>query len=294
MKQVIFIKVIFLDIDGVLNTAETYDRIEEEYQKTGIEKIEIDEFRLKYLKKIITETGAIVVLSSSWIKYFEKKDRKISILHRKGIELAQILASNGIYLTDMLTNVDNRQEAIKLWINNHKYVESFIILDDDSYGLIDFINNGLIKTSNTKDGEMVKDMSQYTGLCEHHIEQAINLLNNKKEKNMEIYNKLVRDNIDEIINNNGKGEKAFVRILNNSEYKQELLKKLHEEFNELLEALNMGNKDNIIEESSDLIEVIRAINNDNLEEILIKMEEKRAKKGGFAKRKYLEKVEKIK
>ena len=110
---------------------------------------------------------------------------------------------------------------------------------------------------------------------------------------MEIYNKLVRDNIDEIINNNGKGEKAIVRILNNSEYKQELLKKLHEEFNELLEAINSGIKDNIIEESSDLIEVIRAINNDNLEEILIKMKEKRNKKGGFAKRKYLEKVEKI-
>lgn len=111
---------------------------------------------------------------------------------------------------------------------------------------------------------------------------------------MEIYNKLVRDNIDEIINNNGKGEKAIVRILNNSEYKQELLKKLHEEFNELLEALNTENKDNIIEESSDLIEVIRAINNDNLEEILIKMEEKRAKKGGFIKKKISRKSRKDK
>lgn len=93
-------KVIFLDIDGVLNTAETYDRIEEEYQKTGIKKIEIDEFRLKYLKRIIDETGAYVVLSSSWIKYFEKKDRKINIIHKKGIELVQILANNGIYLSD--------------------------------------------------------------------------------------------------------------------------------------------------------------------------------------------------
>ena len=136
-------------------------------------------------------------------------------------------------------------------------------------------------------------MNQYTGLCEYHIQEAINLLNNKKEKTMQIYNKLVRDNIDDIINTNGKNEQAFVRILNNEEYKQELLKKLHEEFNELLEALNSGIKDNIIEESSDLIEVIRAINDDNLEEILLKMEEKRNQKGGFVKRKYLEKVEKI-
>ena len=42
---------------------------------------------------------------------------------------------------------------------------------------------------------------------------------------MQIYNKLVRDKIDEIINNNGK-EEAIIRILSDDEYKLELLKKL--------------------------------------------------------------------
>lgn len=107
---------------------------------------------------------------------------------------------------------------------------------------------------------------------------------------MQIYNKLVRDKIDEIINNNGKNEEAVIRILSDEEYKLELLKKLKEEFNELTEAINSGINKDILEESADLIEVIRAINNDNLDIVLQKLEEKREKRGGFAKRKYLEAV----
>ena len=108
---------------------------------------------------------------------------------------------------------------------------------------------------------------------------------------MQVYNKLVRDNIDEIINNNGKNEIAITRILKDDEYKIELLKKLNEEFNELVNAIDSGIKEDIIEESADLIEVIRALNEDNLELVMQKVEDKRNKKGGFVKRKYLEYVE---
>ena len=111
---------------------------------------------------------------------------------------------------------------------------------------------------------------------------------------MEVYNKLVRDNIADIINNNGKGEIAITKTLEEQEYKKELLKKLQEEFLELIEAVTDGIKENIIEESADLIEVIRALNQDDLDNVLSKLEEKRNKKGGFTKRLYLEKVIKVK
>ena len=107
---------------------------------------------------------------------------------------------------------------------------------------------------------------------------------------MEVYNKLIRDNIDEIINNNGEDELAVTRILSDEEYQIELLKKLEEEFNELKEAICSGISDDIIEESADLIEVIRAINRDNLQLVLSRLEDKRNKKGGFVKKKYLEVV----
>lgn len=110
---------------------------------------------------------------------------------------------------------------------------------------------------------------------------------------MEIYNKLVRDNIDTIINNNGKNELAVTRILSDDEYKIELLKKLDEELMELKEALLNGNIEDITEESADLIEVIRALNGNNLELVMQKLEDKKRKKGGFTKKKYLEVVKKI-
>lgn len=109
---------------------------------------------------------------------------------------------------------------------------------------------------------------------------------------MEIYNKLVRDNIDTIINNNGKNELAVTRILSDDEYKVELLKKLDEELKELNEAVLSGNREDITEESADLIEVIRALNKDNLELVMQELESKRKKKGGFTKKKYLEVVKK--
>lgn len=55
-------KVIFLDIDGVLNSDEYIDRAK---NVQGIERhIDID--KVKLLKKAIDETGAKTVLTSSW------------------------------------------------------------------------------------------------------------------------------------------------------------------------------------------------------------------------------------
>lgn len=102
---------------------------------------------------------------------------------------------------------------------------------------------------------------------------------------MKIYNKLVRDNIRDIMIKNG--AKPITRILNDKEYLEELNKKLLEEVKEYLESGE-------IEELADVEEVILAIlktkglTKDNLEEIrLIKSK----KRGSFSKRIFLEKEE---
>lgn len=66
-------KVIFLDIDGVLNTARTFRRQHKIWKETGERGLEIDEFRVFYLQKIVEQTGAIIVLSSSWRNFLLKK-----------------------------------------------------------------------------------------------------------------------------------------------------------------------------------------------------------------------------
>lgn len=102
-----------------------------------------------------------------------------------------------------------------------------------------------------------------------------------------IYNKLVRDNIPDIINNDN--ELAITRVLTDDEYRKELYKKLLEESNEVIEA-----KDNeILEELADVLEIIESIaklENKSLNDVIDKACEKREKRGGFQKRIYLEKT----
>lgn len=100
-----------------------------------------------------------------------------------------------------------------------------------------------------------------------------------------IFNKLVRDKIPEIIQQDGKI--AVTRILNDNEYKIELMKKLLEECNEVL---NSSDSSSLIEELADVLEVIRSIalnENCSFSELLEIAKEKENDRGGFNKRIYL-------
>ena len=103
-----------------------------------------------------------------------------------------------------------------------------------------------------------------------------------------IYNKLVRDNIPEIIKSN-KGE-PYTRVLNEEEYKEELEKKILEECNEVIHAKESNDR---VEELADVMEIIyslASLENKKLHEVEEVMIDKRKKRGGFEKRIYLEKV----
>lgn len=101
---------------------------------------------------------------------------------------------------------------------------------------------------------------------------------------MRIYNKLVRDNIPEIIKN--QGETPYVSVLDDKQYNVKLRKKLKEEVREYLVSEE-------IEELADIIEVIEALakhKGSSFEEVL-EIKEKKAKKNGkFEKRIFLQKV----
>ena len=103
------------------------------------------------------------------------------------------------------------------------------------------------------------------------------------------YNKLVRDRIPEIIE--GNGEEPITRILNDEEYRSELIKKLNEEYDEVVNASG----EDIIEELADMLEVMESIanlQNKTLDNIIIEKEKKKKKRGGFSKKIFLEGVKK--
>lgn len=102
-----------------------------------------------------------------------------------------------------------------------------------------------------------------------------------------VYNKLVRDNIPMIIE--AKEETPITRVLEDDEYKNELEKKLKEEYEEVLVA---SDKDRI-EELADMLEVIKylaKVEGSSLEEVIRVAKEKSIKRGSFEKRIFLEKV----
>jgi predicted house-cleaning noncanonical NTP pyrophosphatase (MazG superfamily) len=107
----------------------------------------------------------------------------------------------------------------------------------------------------------------------------------RRIKMTQIYNKLVRDRIPEIILSHD--EKPITRILDDEEYKRMLDDKLLEEVKEYL-------TDDTAEELADILEVIRSIcetKNLSFDQLLEMMEHKKEKRGGFDNKIFLIEVE---
>jgi hypothetical protein len=154
------LKILFLDIDGVLNSEKYFkEHIEEiKSQSTFITRCcsELDPEMVCRVKRIVDSTGCSVVISSTW-----------RILHSIE-EIKQMLAARGwdncpiIDVTPRnLGRSMKRGDEIKFWLDQHPEVTKFVCLDDDS----DFYSNqNLVKTT-WKEG--IKDS---------HIEAAISIL----------------------------------------------------------------------------------------------------------------------
>jgi len=125
-------KIIFLDIDGVLNSVESC----KDHQDKGIFDDVPHRTHISCLNKIIEATNAKVVISSVWRKSASSLHilRLLSVLGFKG----NVIGSTPI-IDDFRGNEIqawiNRFENNKDWINKNEgleKLESFVILDDDS------------------------------------------------------------------------------------------------------------------------------------------------------------------
>ena len=98
---------------------------------------------------------------------------------------------------------------------------------------------------------------------------------------MTVYNKLVRDQIPEIIKKGG--EKPNIRILDTEEYLRQLEEKLDEEVGEY-------HRDKNAEELADILEVVFALADAigcSKEELMEAYRKKHEARGGFQKRYFL-------
>lgn len=117
-------KIIFLDIDGVLNYYDCWLRSENQNTQDVW-----DEDCVNELNRIINETGAKVVISSTW-RLYPELDQLIE--NDIGIKEGAIIGKTKDYLPIIRSEGTCRGDEIQDWLDNtDEVIESFVILDDD-------------------------------------------------------------------------------------------------------------------------------------------------------------------
>lgn len=157
-------KVIFLDIDGVLNSR--YYDLKRDWNK----QTNIDETRLPLLKEIVDKTGAKIVLSSTWRVHWNKEPEKCDVDVKY---INKIFAKFGLEIYDKTPDIGDyaeRHDEIKTWLDSSKdIIENFVKLDDYRYGWKGLSEN-FVKT----------DQNFGLGLDEEHVDKAIKILSSDK------------------------------------------------------------------------------------------------------------------
>ena len=155
-------KVIFLDIDGVLNCVETKEKCKA--------YVGIDDKMVSWLKRIVEATGAQIVLSSSWKHDWEPINKEAQ--NEFGFYVDRALKKHSLTAIDKTyeSNSEHRGEGIIQWVRTHE-VDSFIILDDEWYDFKELgLQSRVIKT---------EFYDENGGLTDDHVELAIELLNSE-------------------------------------------------------------------------------------------------------------------
>lgn len=145
-------KILFLDFDGVITTPES--------------RWKIDETKVKLVNRIVSETGAKIVVTSSWKLGYRIVDNFKEEINRKypNAEWIKPLVDNIYGITDSMGSW--RGDEIHRWLED-KDVESYVIIDDDS----DFREDQLFNFVQT---------DTYEGITEREVKLCIDILNGKK------------------------------------------------------------------------------------------------------------------
>ena len=157
------LKLIFLDIDGVLNGSSTKERIER--------YVGVDSNKLSLLKQILDATNAKIVLVSTWKEYWYKEPQRKKKQDFLANYLDKRMSEFNLKISDKTDNyyMVNRGEGIKEYIANLKHlgieVSNYIIIDDE---IFDYLSTKMTK-------KLVRT-SFKNGLQEKHVKKAIAML----------------------------------------------------------------------------------------------------------------------
>lgn len=161
-------RVIFLDIDGVLNSNFGNDQPQKEISDGTF----VDEEKIELFALLVKKTNAKIILHSGWRFWF---DSKFKPLCKEAENLSELLNKNGLQIdgfTPDLTTEEIRKtkkfslvkaDEILSWLNVHENITEWVVLDD-----LD-LHNAQIKQHQVKPDPTV-------GLTSENIRQAEEIL----------------------------------------------------------------------------------------------------------------------
>lgn len=153
-------KIIFLDIDGVLNYTEWYVSERNPGNING-EEGELDPLCINRIINICNKTGAKVVISSDWrLSWYGTQMR----LARMGLDENYVIDKTPERMWFNIPNFDRSRGAeINDWLDMHPECETYVIIDDRT----DFKDN---------QQSFFIHINPYVGLTDEDMNKAIKLL----------------------------------------------------------------------------------------------------------------------
>jgi hypothetical protein len=218
------IKIIFLDVDGVLNGATVIDyTIYKIFYRLGLLKLHRKIFRYPYgvheekvrrLGKIVKETGAVCVMTSTWRGAYFSEDttgRMTDI-----IKLKELMKKYHIDVIDKTGRDKEGRRGVEIidWLVKHQdeyeYL-SYCILDDENHDFNTFKDAFVLTTNNPylSNGQYARSCHIFDadGLRRMHVKKAIKILNDIHSDPMAYYKKKYRE-----------GETSMYSMLVDEEY----------------------------------------------------------------------------
>ena len=128
-------RVLFLDIDGVLNSNFWNDS----HQKEISDGTLVDEEKIKILAPLVKKTNAKIILHSGWRIWF---DSELKPLRTEAQRLLELLAKEGLTIdgvTPDLTTEEIRKtkkfslvkaDEILAWLKSHDDITGWVVIDD--------------------------------------------------------------------------------------------------------------------------------------------------------------------
>ena len=149
-------RIIFLDIDGVLNRDGKDENGNHEYFNEGM---------VKELSYLVKKTNAKIILSSSWKGYFINYIEGYGINDKNVTEFMKLLERENIKIYGMtpggpLRGGISRPLEIRTWLAKYPEIESFVILDDDTFWDWGYLRQNVVTTKTRLSKEEIAELKK--------------------------------------------------------------------------------------------------------------------------------------